>query len=104
MKNLQYVLSTAEFFLVLFLLSWLLQWTDLLVYSLSELVTSRQLHSALASALDSAKCVRCEGPAALSSPPSVAKKSSFRRRVMHVVSDIQPRRDLKLTSLSATAN
>ena len=37
-------------------------------------VGSCQLRSALASALDSAKYVRCEGPAALSSPSSVAKK------------------------------
>ena len=51
-KNLQYVLN--ELFLVLFLLSWLLWWTDLLVLFFVR-VTSRWLHSALASALDSAK-------------------------------------------------
>ena len=72
-KNLQYVLSTVELFLALFLLTWLLWWTDLLVLFFVR-VTSRQLCSALASALDSAKYVCCEGPATLSSPPSVAKK------------------------------
>ena len=30
-KNLQYVLFTVELFLVLFLLSWLLRWTDLVI-------------------------------------------------------------------------
>ena len=36
-KTVQYVLSTFEPFLVLFLLSWLLRWTDLFAFSLSEL-------------------------------------------------------------------
>ena len=67
-------------------------------------VASRRLRSVLASALDSAKYVRCEGPAALSSRPPSPKTSSRRRRrrVMHVVSDIVPGRDLKLTFLSVT--
>ena len=73
-KNLQYVLSTVELFLVLFLLYWLLQWIDLLVLFFVR-VASRRLHSALVSALDFAKYVPCKGPAALSSPSSVAKKS-----------------------------
>ena len=37
-------------------------------------VASRRLRSALVSALYSAKYVHCEGPAALSSPSSIAKK------------------------------
>ena len=37
-------------------------------------VASCRLRSALISALDSAKYVHCEGPAALSSPSSIAKK------------------------------
>ena len=100
-KNLQYVLSTLELFLVLFLLSWLLRWTDLLVFDLLVLffvrVASRRLRSALASALDSAKYVCCEGLAALSSPSSVDVVPVLsQRRVMHVVSDILPGRDVKL--------
>ena len=70
-KNLQYVLN--ELFLILFLLSWLLWWTDLLVLFFVRVI-SRRLRSALASSLDSAKYVRCEGQAALSSPSSVSKK------------------------------
>ena len=68
-KILQYVLSTVELFLVLFLLSWLLYGGLTSWFSLR--VTS---HSALASALDSAKYVCCKGPATLSPPSSVAKK------------------------------
>ena len=45
-KNLQYVLSTVELFLVLFLLSWLLRWTDLLVLFFVR-VASHRLHSTL---------------------------------------------------------
>ena len=101
-KNLQYVLSTVEVFFVLFSCSsWLLWWTDLLVLFFVR-VTSCQLRSALASALDSAKYVRCEGPAVLSSLSSVAQKTSSQRCVMHVGSDILPGRDLKLTFLSVT--
>ena len=70
--NLQYVLSTVELFLVLFLLSWLLRWTDLLVFFFVR-VASHQLRSALVSTLDSGKYVCCEGPATLSSLSSVAK-------------------------------
>ena len=66
-ENPQYVLSTVELFLVL-LLSWLLRSTNLVVLFFVR-VTSRRLRSALASALDSDKYVRCEGPAALSSAP-----------------------------------
>ena len=97
------MLSTVELFLLLFLLSWLLQWTaDLLVLFFVG-IASRRLRSALASALDSAKCIRCKGQAALSFPSSVAKKKmSSQRHVMHVVSDILPGHDLKLTFLSAT--
>ena len=82
-----------------------LLWTDLFVFFFVR-VASRRLRSVLASALDSAKYVRCEGPAALSSRPPSRKTSSRRRRVMHVVSDsyILPGRDLKLTFLSGTAN
>ena len=72
-KNLQYVLSTVELFLVLFLLSWFLWWTDILVVFFVR-VASPRLRSALASALDSAKYVRCKGPAMLSSPSSITKK------------------------------
>ena len=89
MKNLQYVFSTVELLLVLFLLSWLLLWTDLLVLFLVR-VASCQLHSALTSALDSAKYVRCKGPATLSSPSSVAKNVIL---TLHMVSDILPGRD-----------
>ena len=35
-KNLQYVLSTVELFLLLFLLSLLLRWTDLLLFFLCQ--------------------------------------------------------------------
>ena len=59
-KTVQYVLSTFELFLVLFLLSWLL-WVG-------------WQHSALISALDSAKYVRYEGLAALSFPSSITQK------------------------------
>ena len=62
-----------NFFLLLFLLSWLLLWTDLLVLFFVR-VTSHRLRSALASAPDSAKYICCEGPAALSFPSFVAKK------------------------------
>ena len=98
MKNLQYVLSTVELFLVLFLLSWLLRWTDLLVLFFVR-VASHWLRSALTSALDSVKYIRCKGPAALSSPSSIAKKKRRPdvvvscRHVMHVVSNILPGRD-----------
>ena len=90
-KNLQYVLSTVELFLVLFLFSWLLWWTNLLVLFLVR-VASHWLRSALASALDSAKYVRCKGPAAVFHR---LKTSSQRRRVMHVVSNILPGRDCR---------
>ena len=103
MKDLQYVLSTVELFLALFLLSWLLRWTDLLVLFFVR-VASRRLRLALTSALDSAKYVRCEGPVTLSSPSSVVKINVARHHVMHVVSDILPGCDLNLTFLSATAN
>ena len=47
-KTLQYVVSTFEFFLVLSLLSWLLQWTDLFTISLPEwLAVSCVQHSFL---------------------------------------------------------
>ena len=72
-KNLQYVLSAVELFLVLFSLSWLLRWTDLLVLFFVR-VASHRLRSALASPLDSTKYVHCKGPATLSSSSSVAKK------------------------------
>ena len=70
----QYVLSTSELFLVLLSLSWFLgEQTSLLSFLR---VASRQLHSAFVYVLGSAKYmyVRYEGPAALSSPSSVAKK------------------------------
>ena len=66
------MLSTVELFLVLFSLSWLLRWTDLFVLFFVR-VASRRLRLALTSALDSAKYVRCEGPATLSSPSSVVR-------------------------------
>ena len=88
------MLSTVELFLVLFLLFWLLWWTDLLVLFFVR-VTSCRLRSALASALDSAKYVRCEGPAVLSFLSTVAQKTLSQRCVMHVGSDILPGRDLK---------
>ena len=44
-KTLQYVLSTFELFLVLFLLPWFLRWTDFFAFFLK--VASRRLHSAL---------------------------------------------------------
>ena len=72
-KYLQYVHSTVEYFRVLFLFSWLLWRTDLLVIFFVRVASCRP-RSALASALDSAKYVRCKGPAALSSPSSVAIK------------------------------
>ena len=68
--RLQYVLSTVELFVVLFLLSWLLQWTDLLAFFFVR-VASCRLCSALVSALDSAKYVCCKRPAALSTPSSI---------------------------------
>ena len=43
-------------------------------------VASRRLRSILASALDSAKYVRCEGPAVLSSRPPSPKTSSCNAR------------------------
>ena len=49
-KNLQYVLTTVELFLALFLLSWLLRWTDLLILFFVR-VANRRLRSALDSAL-----------------------------------------------------
>ena len=81
-RTLQYVLSTFELFLVLFLLSWLPRWTDLFAFFFVR-VASRRLRSALVSALDSTKYVRCEGPAALSSPSSIAKKRCLPNSVLH---------------------
>ena len=54
-------------------------------------VASRRLRSAFVSTLDSAKYVRCGGPAALSSPSSIAKKrcppsSVLHPRIMHASS------------------
>ena len=72
-KNLQYVLSTVKLFLVLFLVSWLLPWTDLLVLFFVR-IASRRLRSALVSALDFAKYIHGKGSAAQSSPSSIAKK------------------------------
>ena len=70
-KNLQYMLSTVEFFLVLFLLSWLLWWTDLLVLFFVR-VPSCRLRSALTSALDSTKYVHWKAqPHCLPRPPSL---------------------------------
>ena len=72
-KNLQYMLSTFELFLVVLLLSWLLQWADFFAF-FSLRVASRQLCSALVYALGSTKYVRCEGPATLPPPPSSFSK------------------------------
>ena len=72
-NNTWLVLSFFELFDALFLLSWLLRWTDLLAFFFVR-VASHQLHSALVSALDSTKYIHCEGPAALFSPSSFAKK------------------------------
>ena len=73
-ETLQYVLSTFEFFVDLFLRSWLLRWTDLFAFFFVT-VASHRLRSSPASALDFAKYLRCEGPAALSFPSSIAEKS-----------------------------
>ena len=72
-KNLQYVLSTFELFVVLLLLSWLLWWTDFFAFFPLR-VTCCLLRSALVYALGSAKYVPCKGPAVRSFPSSVAKK------------------------------
>ena len=56
-KNLQYALSNVELFVVLFLRSWLLRWTGLLVLFLVR-VASCRLRSALAFSLDSAMQIR----------------------------------------------
>ena len=68
-KNLQYVLSTFELFLVLVLsLSWLLWWADFFTFFLR--VTSRRLHSALVYALSSANTYVAKGqPHCLPRPP-----------------------------------
>ena len=82
MKTLQYVLSTFELFVVLFLLFWLLRWTDFFAFFFVRVARCR-LHSALVSALGSAKYVHCEGPAILSSPSSIAKKGCPPNSVLH---------------------
>ena len=99
MKNLQYVLSTVELYLVLYC------GLTSLFFSLSEslavgCVQYSLLHLTQPNTYVAKAQPRCP-PAAR--PPS-PKTSSQRHRVMHVVSDILPGRDLKLTFLSGTAN
>ena len=69
-KNLQYVLWTLSCSSVT--LYWLLRWADFLAF----FSQSRQPSTAFSTHLCTWLCkyVRCEGPAALSSPSSVAKK------------------------------
>ena len=101
MKDLQYVLSTVELFLVLFLLSWLLRPSSFFC-SLSESLAV-WLRYAPASAHDSAIYVRCEGSASCTVLPVLRHQNTLsQRRHVHVVSDILPGRDLKLTFLSVT--
>ena len=87
-----------EVFVVLFLLCWLLRWTDLFAFFFFVRVASCWLRSALVSTLDSAKYVCCKGPAALSSPSSIAKKHCppcfilhRRARIMYISVTFIPR-------------
>ena len=102
-----YVFSTFELFLVLFLLSWLPRWTDLFAFFFVR-VASYRLHSALVSALDSAKYVHCEAPAALSSPSSIAKKCCLHQLCPPLTSScnacLSDACECKLTFLIMTAN
>ena len=68
----QYVLSTFDSTLVLLSLYWLLRWADFFAFYSQSSQPSAAFNTRLWTWLR--KYVRCEGPAALSSPSSVAKK------------------------------
>ena len=101
MKNLQYVLSNFEILLALLLLSWLLRWANLLLFSESPAGLRSALVYALCSAIHT-----LQRATALSSSSSVTKKRPVWHNVVVYAGIRYPARELehKLTFLSDTTN